>query len=134
MFFGAKIYRDDPRRDFRPRRPGRRVVVKIPVAVEAERIVTLRLLRGTRRHALIEIGLDQRPFRVRGRQVELRACPADATVAGRPVGRRTPFNGGFKLERPQCMKLAVEVEGTVEPLKRRIAFGRGTCRRGRVAR
>jgi hypothetical protein len=54
MFFGAKTWRNDPRNEFRPSRPGGRVPVKVPIGVDAERVVTLTLLRRTRRHAAIE--------------------------------------------------------------------------------
>jgi hypothetical protein len=134
VFFGAKGYRNDPRRSFRPSRRVEHRAVKVRIGVDAERVVTLELSRRARRHAVIEIGLDQRPYRVRGPAVELQACPADATVAGRRVGRRTDFvGGGFRLDGPRCVKLALAIEGRAEPLTRRIAFGRGTCHRGRRA-
>jgi hypothetical protein len=135
VFFGAKGYRNDPRRSFWPSRRVEHRGVKVRIGVDAERVVTMELSRRTRRHAVIEIGLDQRPYRVRGPRVELRACPADATVAGRRVGRRTSFvGGGFRLDGPRCVKLALAIEGRAEPLTRRIAFGRGTCRSSRRAR
>jgi hypothetical protein len=134
-FVAVKGYRKDPHRPFRPSPGVEHRAVKVRIAVDAKRVVTLELSRRTRRHAVIEIGLDQRPYRVRDPAVELRACPADATVAGRRVGRRTDFvGGGFRLDGPRCVKLAIEIEGRAEPLTRRLAFGRGTCRRGRMAR
>jgi hypothetical protein len=133
VFVGAKTYRNDPRRDFQPSRRVEHRAQKVRIAVDAERVVTLKLAGRTRRHAVIEIALGRRPYRVRGPRVELRACPADATVAGRRVGRRTDFvAGGFRLDGPRCVKLAIEVEGRAEPLTRRIAFGRGTCPRTRT--
>jgi hypothetical protein len=130
VFVGAKTYRNDRRRSFRPSPGVEHRAVKVRIAVDAERVVTLQLSGRTRRHAVIEIALDQRPYRVRGPRVELRACPADATVEGRRVGRRTDFvSGGFRLDGPRCVKLALEIEGRAEPLTRRIAFGRGTCPR-----
>jgi hypothetical protein len=133
VFVGAKGYRNDRHRPFRPSPGVEHRAVKVRIAVDAERVVTLELAGRTRRHAVIEIGLDRRPYRVRGPRVELRACPANATVAGRRVGRRTDFvAGGFRLDGPRCVKLAIEIEGRAEPLTRRIAFGRGTCPRTRT--
>jgi hypothetical protein len=133
VFVGAKGYRNDPHRPFRPSRREERRAVKVRIGVEAEHVVTLELSRRTRRHAVIEIGLDRRPYRVRGPSVELRACPANATVAGRRVGRRTSFvAGGFRLDGPRCVRLAIEIEGRAKTLTRRIAFGRRTCRRDRM--
>ena len=133
VFYGAKGYRDDPHRPFRPSRHEERRAVKVRIGVEAEHVVTLKLSGRTRRHAMIEIGLDRRPYRVRGPSVELRACPANATVAGRRVGRRTSFvAGGFRLDGPRCVRLAIEIEGRAKTLTRRIAFGRRTCRRDRT--
>jgi hypothetical protein len=101
--------------------------VKVPVLVAAGHAVTVGVSPPTGRRAVVEVGLDRRPYAVRTPSVELRACSRRAKVAGRRVGRRTPFLGGFRLDGPMCLALTVAVEGTSEPITRNVAFGEGAC-------
>lgn len=126
-FSGAKRLRHQPRRYFRPSRPDRVVPVKVPIEVKARREVIVSL-PPAEDEAVIEVGLDRAPYTVRGHSVELHPCPPDAEVAGRRVGRRTPFLGGFRIAGPGCLRVVVEVIGRSREITRRIAFGRRTCR------
>jgi hypothetical protein len=122
VFIGAKQEEEtvDPgAKRFRP--------VKAPMLVEAGHTVTVTVSPPTGRRAVVEVGRDRRPHAVRGPSVELRACARRAKVAGRRVGRRTFFVGGFRLDGPMCLVLTVAVEGTSEPITRRVAFGKGEC-------
>jgi hypothetical protein len=101
--------------------------VKVPMLVGAGHAVTVSVSPPTGSRAVIEVGLDRRPFAVRNPSVELRPCARRAKVAGRRVGRRTTFLGGFRIDGPMCLALTVEVEGTSEPITRSVAFGRGAC-------
>jgi hypothetical protein len=109
--------------------PGSKLLrpVKVPMLVAAGHTVTLELSAPTGRRAVVEVGLDRRPFAVRVPSVELRPCSRRAKVAGRRVGRRTPFLGGFRLDGPMCLVLTVSVEGTSEAITRNVAFGKGAC-------
>jgi hypothetical protein len=101
--------------------------VKVPMLVGAGHTVTVAVSAPTGRRAVVEIGLDRRPYAVRVPSVELRPCSRRAKVAGRRVGRRTPFLGGFRLDGPMCLALTVAVAGTSEPIMRSVAFGKGAC-------
>jgi hypothetical protein len=109
--------------------PGSKLLrpVKIPMLVAAGHAVTVAVLPPTGRRAVLEVGLDRRPHAVRGPSVELRPCSRRAKVAGRRVGRRTPFLGGFRLDGPMCLVLTVTVEDASEPITRSVAFGKGAC-------
>ena len=122
-FLGAKTYDDHPDSS----RPGIRIPVKTPILVKAGPAVTVTLSADSQREALITVGRDRKPYNVRAPSIELEPCPPDATVAGRPVGRRTPFPGGFKLHGPTCVTLTVEVAGQVDAHTRQIGFGT-SCR------
>jgi hypothetical protein len=75
-----------------------------------------------------EVGLDQAPYKVRSDAVSLRPCPPEAEVAGRRVGRFTPFNAGFRVDGPQCLRLEIEADDEASTSRGRIALGRNTCR------
>jgi hypothetical protein len=100
--------------------------VKAPMLVEAGHKVIVTVSPPTGRRAVVVVGRDRRPY-VRAPSVELRACSRRAKVAGRRVGRRTFFVGGFRLDGPMCLVLTVVVEGTSEPIRRSVAFGKGEC-------
>lgn len=100
--------------------------VKVPMILPADSSATIALTRGGSAHAAIMVGRDQPPS-VRASRVELRACPADAQLGGRRVGPRTGFAAGFRLDGPRCLRLSVRPDGRDEPIRTRIAFGRGTC-------
>lgn len=118
-----------PRGEFRPHGAAETVPWKSPFFVDAEAVVTLTLSAKGARHAVIGVGRPEDPPDARAASVRLEACAADATVGGRPVGPRTPFTGGFRVDGPRCLGVTVAVEGRPEPIRRRIAFGRGTCSR-----
>jgi hypothetical protein len=101
--------------------------VKVPMLVAAGHAVTVAVSPPTGRRAVLEVGLDRRPDAVREPSVELRPCSRRAKVAGRRVGRRTPFLGGFRLDGPMCLVLTVAVEGGSEPITRTVVFGKGAC-------
>ncbi len=101
--------------------------IKAPIFVDAGQQVTISLSDASARRAEIRIGLDQ-GGEVRGPSVGLSPCPPDATVAGRRVGRYTPFLGGFKVDGPMCMRVTVVVDGTGESFQRRLPVSRNGCR------
>ena len=125
---GGKIWGDEPRSELEPRRPGERVPVKTPFVVKAGHPATLALSAHDRTRGRIMVGLDQAPYDLRGPEVRFDPCPPDATVAGVPVGPRTVFVGGFRIDGPLCLHLTVAPDGSSRTIHRRIAFGRGTCR------
>lgn len=136
LFSGAKAWGDrgsNLSRVIKPRRTlgGWLQSAKIPILVKARRTVTVSALPPPGRRALVAVGNAKgRPPVVRGESVELRACPRRAKVAGRRVGRRTPFTGGFRLDGRMCLRVEVRVEGRENPIRRRIRFGpRSRCRR-----
>lgn len=141
LFSGAKAWgdrRSKLSRAIKPRRKlgGRLQPAKIPILVKARRTVTVSALPPPGRRALVAVGnAEGRPLVVRGETVELRACPRRAKVAGRRVGRRTPFTGGFRLDGRMCLRVEVRVEGRQKPIRRRIRFGpRARCRRALAGR
>jgi hypothetical protein len=98
-----------PHRYLQPEANARFAFVKIPFIVDAGPGATIALRRASRRHALIDVGRDQGPG-VSDSEVKLVPCPPGAEVAGRPVGPRTIFTGGFRIEGPQCLHLSVSGE------------------------
>lgn len=104
-----------------PRRPGTPTRVKAPILVKAGPPVTVTVSPESQAAAALMVGRDRGP-NVRGPSVELRPCSPEARVANRRVGKRTPFLAGFKLRRPTCVGLEVEIEGEPEPITRRIPF------------
>ena len=128
---GGKIWADEPRWELEPRRPGERVPVKTPFIVKAGHPATLALAARDRTRGRIMVGLDQAPYDLRGPEVRFDPCAPDATVADVPVGPRTVFVGGFRIDGPMCMHLTVVPDGSGREIDRRVAFGRGTCRAGR---
>lgn len=121
LFSGARQWRGvrvkRPRRGLRP--------AKIPFLVEANRTVRVSVKPPAGRRAVIAVGRSEGPppHVARGRSVELRSCPPSATVAGRRVGKRTPFTAGFRIDGPMCLRVRVDVEGREAAIARRIAFG-----------
>ncbi len=105
-----------------PRRPGTPTRVKAPILVKAGPPVTVTVSPESRADAALMVGRARGPD-VRGPSVEFRPCSPEARVANRRVGKRTPFLAGFKLRRPNCVGLEVEIEG--EPITRRIPFHAG---------
>ena len=101
--------------------------VKVPIIVEAGNTVVVTASPPAGRQAVFEVARDQAPYRARGPAVELIPCAPSATVANRPVGPRTPFLAGFKLDGPMCLDVEVVVAGQGEPIADTISFGRGTC-------
>ena len=128
---GGRIWAEQPRSDFEPQRPGGRVPVKLPFIVKAGRPATLAISAGDRSRGQIMVGLDRAPRGLRGPEVRFVPCAPDATVAGVPVGPRTVFVGGFRIDGPLCLHLTVVPDGSSRSIDRRIAFGRGTCRNRR---
>lgn len=104
-----------------PRRPGTPTRVKAPILVKAGPTVTVTLSPESRADAALMVGRARGPD-VHGPSVELRPCAPGARVANRRVGSHTPFLAGFRLRRPTCVGLEVEVEGEGEPITRRIPF------------
>lgn len=107
--------------------PGRRKRVKAPIFVHAGPAVTISLSAGSAERAEFEVGVDQGPY-ARGPAVRLTPCRRDATVGDRRVGPITAFIGGYRIDGPMCMRLEVAVDGRTDPIERRLAFGRGSCR------
>ena len=124
---GGKVWATQPRSDFKPRRPGGWVPVKVPFTVAAGHPATLSLSTRDRDHAQIMVGLDRNPRGLRGPEVRFEPCRPDATVADVPVGPRTVFVGGFRIDGPVCLHAKVLPDDAFAAIKRRIAFGRGTC-------
>jgi hypothetical protein len=116
VFIGAKRWGDLPREARLPTR------VKPPILVKAGPAVTITLSPESRSDAAFMVGRARKPFDIRGLSIELRPCPPEAMVANRRVGRRTPFLAGFKLRRPTCVRLDVEIDGDPEPITRQIPF------------
>ena len=125
-FLGARYYADVPRSDLDPG-PGRTMPVKTPLVVPTGPPAEITLVGSSRCRSAIEVGLDQAPYRVRADGVALEPCGPGAEVAGRRVGSHTPFNGGFRVSKAQCLRLGVEIEGQGERIGR-LALGRHTCR------
>lgn len=121
IFSGAKQWEED---SWIKRRGEGLQPTKVPMVVESEQTVVVNVSPPPGRRAFIEVGLDQAPYEARGTSVELRACSPSATVAGRRVGPRTPFLGGFRLDGPMCLDVEVQVQGQDQPLTRTIAFGK----------
>lgn len=119
VFIDAKRYADYPRAS----KPGIRIRTKVPISVESGPAVTITLSTESQNDALITVGQAQEPNEVRGHSVTLRPCPPGAMVAGRRVGRRTPFAAGFRLHGPTCVYLEVEIDGEPGPIARQIPFG-----------
>ena len=119
VILGAKQWADYPGRP----KPGIRIPVKSPMIVDAGAAVTISLAEESEQVARIVVGLDQKPYEFRTDAVTLEPCPPDATVAGRRVGRRTPFLGGFRLHGPTCVSVTVTPVEDPEPIAREIAFG-----------
>jgi hypothetical protein len=111
-----------------PRRPGQSRQAKMPFIVAAGHPVTLSLTGRSVSHASVIVGLDQRPYGLRAAAIRFDPCPPDATVGDRRVGPRTVFVGGFRVDGPQCLHISVLPDGTADPINRRLALGRGTCR------
>ncbi len=125
---GGKIWADQPASDLEPQHPGGRVAVKMPFIVRAGHPAALAISAGDRRHGLIMVGLDRGTRGLRGPAVHFEPCRPGATVADVPVGPRTVFVGGFRIDGPMCMHVTVVPDGSSRAIERRIAFGRGTCR------
>ena len=100
--------------------------IKAPIFVEAGPAVTIELTGRSAHRAEIEIPRDQGGS-ARSSDVRLVPCPPDATVAGRRVGRVTPFIGGYRIAGPMCMHLTVLQAGAAEPISKQLPFGRGSC-------
>jgi hypothetical protein len=118
VFLGAKQWSDYPDRP----RPGIRIPVKSPYIVDAGKAVTISLAEEEEMQARLMVGRDQKPYNLRTAAVTLEPCEPDATVAGRRVGRRTPFLAGFKLHGPSCITVSVTPAGE-GPVTRDIPFG-----------
>jgi hypothetical protein len=128
IFRAARALGDEPDSLFEPRGRKPYAPVKVPFIVDADRSATIALAGGSRDHAQIMVGLDQPPYDLRSDAVQIAACPRDAIVGGRRVGPRTAFPAGFRVDGPQCLRLSVLPDGAVDPIRRRLALGRGTCR------
>lgn len=100
--------------------------IKAPIFVHAGPGVTIELGRRSARRGKLDVDRDHGRS-VRGAKVRLAPCPRSATVAGRRVGRNTPFIGGYRIERPMCMRIKVRPDDDAEPIRKRIPFGRGSC-------
>ena len=124
-FLGARDLADERRDAFEPR-SSRTTPIKAPIMVHAGDTAELTLQSRSAAHSDIEVGLDQAPYRVRADSVVLEACPPGTEVAGRRVGRYTPFNGGLRVDGAQCLRITARVGGTDSV--GRIAVGRRTCR------
>jgi hypothetical protein len=120
-------FRNRPRSEFRPE-PGHDTrLIKAPLFVKAGPPVTISLLDSSANHAEIDVATDRGPS-VHGTSVEFTPCPPDATVGGRRVGRVTPFIGGYRVDGPFCMRIAVRVAGDDIMAVGELPFGRGSCR------
>ena len=121
MFVGARDRKDD---ESKPRRGGR-LRFKVPIVVEAGAPVTVTLSAESQSNAVITVGLDRRPYEVRGPSVELQPCRPNATVANRPVGSSTPFAAGFRLNAPGCVRLEVQSAEASLPIVAELPLGAG---------
>jgi hypothetical protein len=120
-------FRDLSKHRLRSRR-GQTKQLKAPIFVDAGPTTEIAILGRAGRRSQIRIGRDQGPG-VGASKVLLAPCPPDATVGGRPVGPTTVFIGGWAIPGPLCMRVAVTVDGATEPIRKRLPFGKGSCRR-----
>ena len=131
MFLGAKQYADEA---FRPHRDGKDWRLKTPVYVKAGSPVTIAVDSPEDRELLLSIGLDRRGpqgnYEYAAEAIRLEPCNPDAKVAGRRVGRKTPFLGGFRFEGNTCVDVTVGVEDETEPHHTSFGFGRRNCTPG----
>ncbi len=125
-FYRAKEVARWDREFLEPKGSSELAPVKLPIIVASGSPVTLSLTDRSRRHAVLNIGRD-RGRDLRGPEVTLVPCPPDAEVAGRPVGRRTIFTGGFRVDGPRCLEVAVSSPSLSSPRTREIALGRRDC-------
>ncbi len=117
--------RNAPVDTFKPR-PGKRFAsVKSPPVVDTGADATLEVPAREAGRFQYEIAHDRGPA-ARGPVIRLVPCPADAEVAGEPVGPRTPFVGGIMVTGPGCYTLRARVEGE-EPVTRRVKLGVESC-------
>jgi hypothetical protein len=127
-FFNARAYANWDHRFFEPRRPGWLASVKLPIIVETGAGATLTLSTRSARHAQLAIGRN-RGRDLRGPEATLVPCPPGAEVAGRPVGPRTAFLGGFRVDGPQCLEITVTAASMPAPRIRALPLGREGCGR-----
>jgi hypothetical protein len=73
--------------------------VKVPMLVAAGHTVTVAVSPPTGRRAVVEVGLDRRPYDVRVPSVELRPCSRRAKVAGRHVAPAHALPGWIPARR-----------------------------------
>lgn len=127
VIFSA-LFRRDPRKELRPPRPGGVKFIKAPVFVEAGLGATVSITGPSRARATLQIG-RMRGGHITRDAIKLVPCPPDARVGGRRVGSPTPFIGGWRIKGPGCVRIAVLPEGATDPIRKRLPFGKGTCRR-----
>jgi hypothetical protein len=103
--------------------------LKSPFIIDAGSPVTVTLASGESRDAVIDVmdksGTDGKYSR--GETVRFEPCDPDAEVAGRRVGIRTPFIGGYRIEANTCVRATVEVDGEPDPYETQFALGRKAC-------
>jgi hypothetical protein len=127
LFLGAKQWRKEPRKLFKPNRRGGLRGAKVPIYLEADREVQVTVLPPEGHRALFDVGLQQPPYHARGASVIVRSCPGEE-VPGRPFGPWTWMPAGFKVDAPMCLGIEVTVAGAHEPITKSIALGRRTRR------
>jgi hypothetical protein len=123
---GARYVSDERRASFRRDGDGRYRASKIPAALSPGRNATLRIARRDRGDASLiyaeprASGADSHYRRYRisdGRSVErFESCPDRVTV----------WPGYLVARGPRCVRFEARVDGG-EWVRRRLAFGRGTC-------
>jgi hypothetical protein len=117
---GARSHARAPRYEFTPRH-GRHVIRKLPVLVQPGTRFVLSVDRRDRRDARLVYR-----EKTRGARRVSEADPAlrfGSCFDDSPTG----WPGGFIVAGPRCVRIELDIKGRPGPVRRKIAFGRGTC-------
>jgi hypothetical protein len=127
-FYRAREYAGWDRELFEPQRGASLAPVKLPIIIDTGPGATLELSERSARHAILWIGRDTGPD-LRGPAATLVPCPPGAEVADRPVGPRTIFLGGFRVDGPRCLEVTISSPSMPRPRTREIPLGRDCGKR-----
>jgi hypothetical protein len=117
---GVLRHAGDPRSEYR-RRHDRDPGVKAGLVAEPGAAVVLSIDKRDRAKA----SLVYRP-QTRG---AVRVAEGDSSIRFESCFEDGPtgWPGGFILAGPHCVRVVLAIEGRDKPVRRRLAFGRGTC-------
>ena len=121
-----------PRRSFYGPHKGLSVFVKGLLAVAPGRTATVRIPAGERSRLSLFYGTHFKPRAHWHDATWFRVSDGDSALTFRACARGrnpgwTQFAGGFLVRGPQCAVVEVRARGSARWLRRRIAFGQGTC-------